>query len=509
MSSARTRAGTAVASLLLSMPALVAIGPAAHADSGPPSTATATPTATDTPAPSATSSPSASPSEATSTESPTESPTAPSTTAVPRPTPTSTAAGAPDPSGSPTRATVRIAGPAATGSTGQQAADAAAFVATTLAAGGDHYVYPGTTYLDGGNTIDAILALDEAGAGQDEAAAATAYLVAHLGDYVGSGGETYAGPTAKALLAVMAQGLDPHAVGGTDLLATLEGLQTPSGRFSDVSAYGDYSNTIGQALAIIALARSGAPVPAAAVDFLGAQQCPDGGFRIDPTAGDCASDPDATGFAVQSLLAVPVVPRLDTAASAGAGLDHLVAVQGADGGFTSASGGENANTTGVAAQAFAAAGRTAPLDRAQAFLAALQYDCSFPAAVRGGIAFTSADHATRATAGSRATPDDGDLRATPQAALGLAGGSLASVSASGATAGAPAMTCAVAAGASTSGTSAPSTGPSTSTAVGDPTSLAYTGAPPLGPALLGLGLVVVGAAAVGCSTLLRRRGTRT
>ncbi len=508
MSFARPRAGTAVAILLLSMPALVALGPAARADSGPASTDIPAASATDTPAPAATSSDATSPTGSPS-GSPTGSPTPPST-AVPSASPTSTAAGAPDTSDPPAGVTVRIAGPAATGSTGQQGAAAAAFVATTLAAGGHHYVYPGSTYLDGGNTVDAVLALDGAGAGQDEAAAATAYLVAHLGDYIGSGGETYAGPTAKALLAVLAQGLDPHAVGGTtDLLATLEGLQTPSGRFSDVSAYGDYSNTIGQALAIIALARAGAPVPAAAVDFLGPQQCSDGGFRIDPTAGDCTSDPDATGFAVQALLAVPVVPTLDTAASAGAGLDHLVAVQGADGGFTSASGGENANTTGVAAQAFAAAGRTAPLDRAQGFLAALQYDCSFPAALRGGIAFTSADHATRASAGSTATPEDGDLRATPQAALGLAGGTLASVSASGATAGASAMTCAVAGGQSPSGTSASSTGGSVSSAVADPTSLAFTGAPLLDPALLGLGLIVVGAAAVFYSTLLRRRGTRT
>ena len=497
MSSARTRVGSAVVSLLLSAPVVLSLATTARADTGP--VPSASPTRTN---PSAEPTPSA----PTATGSPTGSATAP-TPSGPGPSPTSSAgssSGAPTPTSPPAGATVRIAGPAATGGTGQQAADAAAFVAWTIAASGDHYVYPGTTYLDGGNTVDAILALDGAGAGQDEAAAATAYLLAHLGDYIGSAGETYAGPTAKALLAVLAQGLDPHAVGGTDLLATLQGLETPIGRFSDVSAYGDYSNTIGQALAVIALARAAAPVSAAAVAFLGAQQCPDGGFRIDVAATGCTSDPDATAFAVQALLAVPSAPTLDTSAAAGAGLDHLVAVQGSDGGFASAQGGENANTTGVVAQTFAAAGRTGPLALAQGFLASLQYDCSFPAVVRGGIAFTTADRATRAAAGRSATPDDSDLRATPQAALGLAGGALASVSATGATAAAPAMTCAVAA---SPGSTTPAT--TTGTALADPASLAYTGAPLLGPALVGLGLVVVGAAAVTGSRLLRRRGART
>ncbi len=502
MSSPRTRVGAAVASLLLSAPVVLSLAAPARADTGP--------VATDSPAPSATTPAQPSPSLTAPTPggpSPTGTPTAagptgplPSTT--PSAGPPSGPATAPRAERATGTATVRIAGPAASGSTGQRAADAAAFVATTLAAAGDHYVYPGTTYLDGGNTIDAILALDGSGAGQDEAATAAGYLSAHLGDYIGSSGETYAGPTAKALLAALAQGLDPHAVGGTDLLATLQGLETSSGRFSDVSSYGDYSNTIGQSLAVVALARAAAPVSAAAVGFLGAQQCPDGGFRVDPAAARCASDPDATAFAVQALLAVPSAPSLDTAAAAAAALDHLVAVQGADGGVASAGGAENANTTGVAAQAFAAAGRTGPLTRAQGFLAALQYGCSFPAGVRGGIAFTTADHATRAAVGSAAVPDDSDLRATPQAALALAGGTLVSVTATGAIAGAPAMACPAAA--SPGSATAASTAATSAVAA----SLAYTGAPLLAQALLGLGLVIVGAGAVAGSRGLRHRGSR-
>ncbi len=387
----------------------------------------------------------------------------------------------------------------------------AAFVATTLAAGGDHYVYPGGTYFDGGNTIDAILALDGAHAGQDAAAAATAYLVAHLGDYIGTGGETYAGPTAKALLAVLAQGLDPHSVGGVDLLATLTGLQAPSGRFSDVSAYGDYSNTIGQSLAIVALARAGAAVTDPAVAFLLAQQCQDGGFRIDMDAATCVSDPDATGFAVQALLALPTAsPAASTAATDG--LDFLVGRQSPDGGMASADGGPNANTTGVAAQAFAAGGRDAALTLAQSFLASLQYGCPFPAPLRGGIAFTTAELAERKAAGSAATPTDSDLRSTPQATLGLAGGTLAAVTSSDASASAPAMVCAAPPSPTTTTTPTSTTSatgaPPSRSATADAAVLAYTGASVTLPALLGLGLVAIGAAAMLLSARFRYRGAR-
>ncbi len=493
------RAGAAVASLLIGLSTVPVFASAAEADAAPSPTTTATGAVTATP--SATAAASATPAaSAAATATATTTGTAP--TASPSATETSPGA----PTGT---ATAHLSPPAVTGATGQQAQDAGAFIAATLAAGGHHYVYPGTTYLDGGNTVDAILALDGAGVGRSEAGAATAYLVAHLGDYVGSGGETYAGPTAKALLAVLAQGLDPHDVGGTDLVATLAGLETPSGRFSDVSAYGDYSNTIGQALAIIALARAGAPVSAAAVTFLRDQACSDGGFRIDPSAEGCASDPDATAFAVQALLAVGA-PTLDTSSPASAGLDFLVGIQGPDGGLPSATGPMNANTTGVAAQAFAAGGRAAALAEAQGFLAGLQYGCSFPAGLRGGIAFTTADRA-----GSSATaPQDSDLRATPQAALGLAGGTLASVTADGAAAGTTAMVCAAptTSTGSSSSTSTDASAPATSASAGaDAASgeLAYTGASVAEPVGLGLALLGSGIVALAMGSLIRRRGVHT
>ena len=355
------------------------------------------------------------------------------------------------------------------------ARDAAGFVAATLAAGGDHYVYPKKTDIDGGNTIDAILALDAARVGRAEAARATAYLAAHLGSYIGSGTESYAGATAKALLAVEAQGENPASFGGTDLVSTLLGLEKPTGRFSDRSTYGDYSTTIGQSLAVIGLTRAGAPLDAAAVTFLLDQKCPDGGFRSDPGATACTSDPDTTGFAAQALLAVSV-PGVDTGAAARAALGYLAARQESSGGVASATGGVNANTTAVAAQAFAAGGRSAPLALAQRFLASLQYGCSSAPVLRGGIAVMAA----KRTAPTATAPSDSDLRATPQATLALAGGTLATVTAAGASAAAPTMAC--------------SASPATS------------GADVRAPVALGIGLLLVVAAALTVGPLARRRG---
>jgi hypothetical protein len=420
--------------------------------------------------------------------------------------------------------------------TSERAGLAGSFIATTLV-DGDHYDYPGGDWFDGGNTVDAVLALGGAGVGLDTADAAMAYLAANVGgsdadNYIGAGSERYAGPLAKTLVGAVAHGDDPTSFGGVDLvaeLAALEGTVEP-GRFSDASAYGDYSNTIGQALAVIGLERAGAGASAEAVDFLLAQQCGDGGFRGDPAATGCVSDPDATAFAAQALLQVGATTE------AGAALDALAGLQSASGGVAGDGAPENANTTGVAVQAFLAGGRTAAAASGQAFLASLQYDCTDAAPLRWGLAYTD-------DARSTTTVADSDLRATPQAALALAGGSLLSVSSADSSAGLPTFACttpttttpapsttttsptAGSGGSSSSAPASPATGsattsaatggvvtddPTTTAAVvaagsstSGPTSLARTGSNPLLPLLAGLVLVVVGAAAVWGS---RRRG---
>ena len=88
----------------------------------------------------------------------------------------------------------------------------------------------------------------------------------------------------------------------------------------DSLGFGDFSNGFGQALAVMALARTAGGVPPAAVDFLLDQQCSGGSFRctvdyivFDPFGGcdthtcddPAEGDPDATGFALQALVDAP------------------------------------------------------------------------------------------------------------------------------------------------------------------------------------------------------------
>lgn len=403
------------------------------------------------------------------------------------------------------------------GDSSDQAAYAAGFIVRTLAARDDHYNYPASTFFDGGNTIDAILALDGAGAGLDQADATTDYLAAHVNDYVGypdpagsPTAETYAGPLGKLVLGVVAQGGDPTDFGGQDLVARLEGLMTSDGRFSDKSDFGDYSNTIGQVLDIIALGRATGSVPDAAGDYLLDQQCSDGGFRgnLDVAGAACTSDADATAFAAQALVGLLGADDPATAAA----LEWLSSHQAPNGGFLNDDGQYNANTAGVAAQAFAAGGLDDELASAQEFLASLQFDCSFATGLRGGIAFTAADYATLKAAPTTTAAIDRALRATPQATLGLAGDSLLTVTAEGAAASAPTLDCRTTSTTTTSTTTSTTTTSSTpQTGAADPAdpgsatpgSLGFTGTNVAAMTLLGALLLLAGAGAI---VLARRKG---
>ncbi len=506
---ARTTTGLVVGLALATGPVTTALG--ATPD---PSTTTTTPSTATTPAPTTTTTPSASPSSTPSA-------------ATTSPAPSTSAPGAPD--------TLAPAAPLlAPGD--PEALAAADFIARTLAEFGDHYVYPDASggldpanYPDYGNTIDGILALAATGSQPAQLQATLEDLTAHVGDYTGAAwGELYVGSTAKSVIGLVAGGRDPRAVGGADLVADLRGLETAAGRFSDAAA-GDYTITITQALAVLALARAGEPVSSRSVQFLLDQQCADGGFRSDLGGTSCTTDPDATAFAAQALLAVSGAlvcwgdvegTRSGAAAGAAAALDLLASRQGADGSVASSDGIPNANTTAVSAQAFLAGGRPAAAASAARFLASLQYGAGAPPALAGGIAFSDA---TRSTT----TPTDSDLRATSQSALALAGGSLLDVLAPGAEAPLPPEVCPAEPSWSTSPpatTSAPpvptSTGPATagatagsgaapSTPARAPApasgtgSLAQTGSDLVVLVLAGLTLLVIGAAAVWGS---RRRG---
>ncbi|CCH31450.1 prenyltransferase/squalene oxidase repeat-containing protein [Actinosynnema sp. NPDC047251] len=303
--------------------------------------------------------------------------------------------------------------------------------------------FNGVAYPDHGLTIDALLAFDAAGVAQAGAGKALSWLTApaNVAAYTTDpSASKYAGAHAKLALAVLAQGGDPTSVGGVDLIAGLTALRTASGRFADQSQWGDYSNTFTQSLAVITLARHG-DAPANAVTFLAGTACPDGGFPLDIGKPTCTAQADATGMAVQALLAAGNTDTAgdtvtDTAIAAAAkGLDWLVKRQDpADGGFgDDAQGGpgaaSNANSTGLAAQALRVGGRTAAADKAAGYLAGLQVGCGDPAA--GAIAL-DAKGFNPAIA----------VRVTSQAVLGLVGTGLAEISSAGDKPAAPVLECA-------------------------------------------------------------------
>lgn len=312
---------------------------------------------------------------------------------------------------------------------------------------GDGEITDDERFPDYGLTADTIIALASAGVGGESISAATDYLAANIELYVGDAdidddgvddpdGEYYAGALGKALLVTAVTGRDGTDFGGVDLLARLLSTETPTGRFSDVSAFGDFSNNVGQSFAALALTRTApALLSPAAQGFLPGQQCRDGGPRDgnvpvtiggDPCAAEAASV-DTTSIAAQAMTAT------GETAAATAGVDFLLAAQDSDGGFSDM-GLANANSTGLAAQALRVGGPDAAADAAVGWLLELQIGCLAPAEQQGAIAFT---------AGPDGQPvyDDRAPRATAQATAGLAGVGLAAVTAEGADPAAPRLDC--------------------------------------------------------------------
>ena len=277
------------------------------------------------------------------------------------------------------------------------------------------------TFPDQGLTADVVVALAAAGLAAGHIDAATDWLEAQAGFYIGTAGdELYAGSVAKLLL--VAETTDrPTTFGGHDLVELLESREQDSGRFTDDSESGDFSNAISQSLAVLALERTADADPSdAAVDYLVDQACEDGGFPEQLDAEDCSSQADATAYAIQALLTV------DETAVADGAVAWLVDAQGDDGGFTGAEDTANANSTGLAATALSVAGEDAAAGDAQQFLLGLQTrDCELGA---GSIRYDAAD--------------GGDpVRATAQALPGLAGVGLAAASAAGASDATPRFDC--------------------------------------------------------------------
>lgn len=301
--------------------------------------------------------------------------------------------------------------------------------------------FGGQTYADYGLTADTVLALDSAKVGKHAARQATRALEAHVLDYTGGSdpAEFYAGAFAKLLVVAAAQGADPRAFGAAprgDLVANLLALEcgtrtrtdcpaADKGRFKDKTKYADFSNTIGQSLALIGLDRTTRRGPSqASVDYLVGQQCPTGAFPEVFDAATCTPSVDSTGFAVQALVRV-ATPKAKAAAAA-AGL-WLKRHQHADGSF-SGNGTRNANSTALAAQALTAVGRAKAAAKARTYLRSLQVMCGGAPAQRGKVRY------------SRHNGGDA-VRATSQAVPALARATLADISADGSAWGLPRLAC--------------------------------------------------------------------
>jgi hypothetical protein len=212
----------------------------------------------------------------------------------------------------------------------------------------------------------------------------------------------YANPTAKAAAFTQRVGQDPATqYADVDLVAQLETLtDDTTGRIADVSSYGDYGNTIGQAFAVEALANAGSAETSQATDALLAQQCEAGFFPLDldkacPADG---GDPDVTALAVISLVESGITsPDVTSAVSDAA--DWLASVQLADGSFPGDGGapGANTNSTGLAGWALGEAGRVTAASKAAAWTRGLQVSDAGACASKaptGAIAYNSDDFAS-------------------------------------------------------------------------------------------------------------------
>jgi hypothetical protein len=294
---------------------------------------------------------------------------------------------------------------------------------------------------DYGLTADVVLALDSASVGKVAARKATKALKAHVLDYTGFGDPTefYAGAFAKLLNVAAAQNADPRHFGGSSrnnlvhrlrFLECRQGLHpacpvSDYGRFRDISAFGDFSNTIGQSLALIGLERTTQEGPSKqSVTYLRHQQCTNGAFPLALSTIGCTASVDATAFAVQGLLASGRKKAMKAALD---GAKWLKRQQNPNGSFT-ADGVRNANSTGLAGQALLAAGLDAAAAKANSFLRSLQVGCGGKAAYRGLVHF--------------AKHSDGDpVRATSQAVPALAGVGLAEITKKGALHKLPTLRC--------------------------------------------------------------------
>jgi hypothetical protein len=194
-----------------------------------------------------------------------------------------------------------------------------------------------------GQQADAIVALRAAGRSRASLAPRLRRLAGVAPAYART-----AGAAGKVVLAAVAAGADPRALGGVDYTARIRRAYA-DGRYG-ASAYD-------QALSMIALRAAGRPVPPAAVRALRAARGPGGwGFALRPGERDQA---DATGYVLRALGAAGVTRRDPAVAGAVA---WLLAQRDARGGLASAGGRRpaEANSTAAAWRGLCAVGAPVP-----------------------------------------------------------------------------------------------------------------------------------------------------
>ncbi len=198
-----------------------------------------------------------------------------------------------------------------------------------------------------------------------------------------------------------------------------------------------YDGVYRQSLSLLALHAAGQSPATSAIEWLLAQQCPDGGFesfRADVTsactapdsAGFAGQDSNSTGMAVQALVALGKGPQVASAVA------WLGAHQSSDGGWAYypdgvAGNDSDANSTSLGLSAYSAAGLAAPVKNGATprdRLTGLQVGCTGVVDERGAFTFFGS----------------ANDYATVQATLALSGGFLPVAAAAGAD-DAPTTTC--------------------------------------------------------------------
>jgi hypothetical protein len=246
---------------------------------------------------------------------------------------------------------------------GSGVASAAAWLRAQQAEDGGFLGFSGES--DAGMTADAVIAL--AAAGNVGVAVDLSKAVQFLATSALVYAQTGPGQAAKLVLAIDAAGGDPTDVEGVNPLSIIE-----------VSAAGD-TGMVGfgpfdHAYGVLALVATDSEVPAKAIDVFRSTQIEDGSWAYDGTMTAGAGDTNTTAFVIQALVAAgqgddPMVAKA---------LDYLKSTQTESGGFPYQPGqtpNGDANSTAVVVQAILAAGQdptSADWKNAAAALAAFQ-----------------------------------------------------------------------------------------------------------------------------------------